>query len=275
MQIANYESAFLYFSHHISFCKLCLKVLYGVLFLALTLSLCSFYAPARERRGRTPAVVRDSVPALPDSARFVRDSIHRADSIHKADSISLLSKSSLEMPAFTNARDSIIENFEEGKRTIYYYGDVKVTYGDMTLTADYMEYDLQTGNLYARGTTDSTGVVTGAPVMTSGGKTYSMAELRYNFKSKKARVTNMITNEADGILHGKNIKMLPDKSINLTKGKYTVCDCEHPHYYLSLSAAKVITKPSQKTVFGPAWPVIEDVPIPIGLPFGFIPKRPG
>ncbi|MBQ2372464.1 MAG: LPS-assembly protein LptD, partial [Bacteroidales bacterium] len=43
---------------------------------------------------------------------------------------------------------------------------------------------------------------------------------------------------------------------------------------LHLTAAKVMTKPSQKTVFGPAYPVIEDVPLPIGLPFGFIPKRP-
>ena len=60
----------------------------------------------------------------------------------------------------------------------------------------------------------------------------------------------MVTQEQDGILHGKNIKMMPDKSINITNGKYTVCDAEHPHYYLHLTAAKVMTKPSQKTVFG-------------------------
>ena len=84
----------------------------------------------------------------------------------------------------------------------------------------------------------------------------------------------MVTQEQDGILHGKNIKMMPDHSINITHGKYTVCDCEEPHYYLHLTAAKVMTKPTQKTVFGPAYPVIADVPLPIGLPFGFIPKRP-
>ena len=278
MQIANYDLIFLYFSPHIHLCKRLPKVLFYGLFIFLFVLLCSLPSPAREkktpRKGKGRIEVKDSVPVLSDSARAVLDSIHRSDSIRRADSLEILNKSSLEMPAFTDAKDSIIENFVEGHRVIYYYGDVKVTYGDMTLTADYMEYDLQTGNLYARGTTDSTGVTKGAPVMTSGGKTYSMEEMRYNFKSKKARVTNMITNEQDGILHGKNIKMMPDQSINLTKGKYTVCDLEHPHYYLSLSAAKVITKPSQKTVFGPAWPVIEDVPIPIGLPFGFIPKRP-
>ena len=214
------------------------------------------------------------VPVLTDSMRAVRDSIAHADSIRKADSLSILSKSSLDVPAFTAARDSIVEDFSNGKKMIYYYGDVSVTYGNMKLTADYMEYDLATANLYARGTTDTTGTITGRPVMQQGGKSYTMDEVRYNFDSQKARITNMVTQEQDGILHGKNIKMMPDRSINITHGKYTVCDCEEPHYYLHLTAAKVMTRPAQKTVFGPAYPVIADVPLPIGLPFGFIPKRP-
>lgn len=205
----------------------------------------------------------------------LRDSISRPDTaVLQTDSVALLSKSSLERPAFSTARDSIIEDFSDGRQMIYYYGDVTVTYGDMKLTADYMEYDLKTQTVYAKGTADSLGNVTGQPTMTQGGKTYTMEELRYNFETRKARITNIITQEADGILHGRNIKMMPDNSINITDGKYTVCDCDHPHYYLKLTAAKVITKPSQKTVFGPAYPVIMDVPLPIGLPFGFVPKRP-
>ena len=213
-------------------------------------------------------------PVMSDSLRAVRDSIHRADSIKSVDSLSMLRKSSLESPAFTVARDSIIEDFSDGKKMIYYYGEVSVEYGNMKLTADYMEYDLGTATLYARGTKDTTGVITGMPVMEQAGKTYTMEEVRYNFETQKARITNMVTQEQDGILHGKNIKMMPDRSINMTHGKYTVCDCEEPHYYLHLTAAKVMTRPSQKTVFGPAYPVIADVPLPIGLPFGFIPKRP-
>ena len=215
-----------------------------------------------------------AVPFISDSLRFVRDSIHKADSVKAADSLQMLHKSSLEAPAFTVAKDSIIEDFSDGKQMIYYYGDVSVTYGNMKLTADYMEYDLKTATLYARGTKDSTGVIKGMPVMEQGQKTYTMEEVRYNFETQKARITNMVTQEQDGILHGKNIKMMPDRSINMTHGKYTVCDCDEPHYYLHLTAAKVMTQPSQKTVFGPAYPVIADVPLPIGLPFGFIPKRP-
>ena len=216
---------------------------------------------------RNTDIQKDSIPA-------VSDTVSRNDSVSRADSVDLLKKSSLDAPAFTAARDSIVEDFSNGKRMIYYYGDASVTYGNLKLTADYMEYDLKTATLYARGTKDSTGVITGKPVMTQGNKTYEMEEVRYNFETMKARITNMVTQEQDGILHGKNIKMMPDHSINITHGRYTVCDCEEPHYYLQLSAAKVMTKPSQKTVFGPAWPVIEGVPLPIAIPFGFIPKRP-
>ena len=228
----------------------------------------------RSREIQEVALDSAAAPVIPDSLRHVRDSIHRADSVKAADSLQMLHKSSLEAPAFTVAKDSIIEDFSDGKQMIYYYGDVSVTYGNMKLTADYMEYDLKTATLYARGTKDTTGVIKGMPVMEQGKKTYTMEEVRYNFETQKARITNMVTQEQDGILHGRNIKMMPDRSINMTHGKYTVCDCDEPHYYLHLTAAKVMTHPSQKTVFGPAYPVIADVPLPIGLPFGFIPKRP-
>ena len=92
-------------------------------------------------------VHNDSLIAINDSLRFVKDSIARADSIFRQDSLSMLSKSSLEAPAFTVAKDSIIEDFSNGKRLIYYYGDVSVTYGNMKLTADYMEYDLNSSTL--------------------------------------------------------------------------------------------------------------------------------
>lgn len=226
--------------------------------------------------------------SLPDTLKLPRaDSLvtPRADSLvtprtdslgaARADSLDLLKKSSLERPAFSTAKDSIITDFTGGKRLVYYYGGATVTYQDMKLTADYLEYDMLNNTVFARGRKDLvTGEMTGLPEMTQGSQTYKMDELRYNFTSQKARVTNMVTKESDGLLQGKKIKMLPDKSINMRDGIYTVCDLEEPHYYLKLSMAKVITKPSQKTVFGPAWPVVGGVTVPIGLPFGFVPKKP-
>lgn len=210
-----------------------------------------------------------------DSLGFRRDSLARADSLARRDSLDMLNKSSLDRPAFSNARDSIVEVFSDGQRMVYYYGDVKVTYQNMELTAEYMEYNMNTGEVFARGVLDNeTGEWKGQPVMTQGKDKYEMEQLRYNFNSQKARITNMVTTDDEGILHGHNIKMLPDRSINIKNGQYTVCDAEEPHYYLSLSSAKVITKPTQKTVFGPAHPVIEGVPLPVFIPFGFIPKKP-
>ena len=212
----------------------------------------------------------------PDSLELARrDSLRQVDSLRRLDSLSLLGKSSLEVPAFSSAADSMISDFSNGRRLIYYYGATSVKYQDMELTANYMEYDMNSGVVYACGVYDSLeGVWNGRPVMTQGKQTYNMEEVRYNFNTRKARIKNMITNDDEGILHGRDIKMMEDHSINLSHGKYTVCDADDPHYYIDLSVGKVISQ-TKTTVFGPAHLVIEDVHLPfIGLPFGFIPKRP-
>jgi len=239
----------------------------------LALALAATCLPTRAQVASLPDTLKEQQIVPPPQL----DSLVRADSLRTAqtDSLDLLHKSSLERPAFSTAKDSIITDFRNGRRLIYYYGGATVTYQNMKLTADYLEYDMLTNTVFARGQKDlATGEMVGLPEMTEGGQTYKMDELRYNFTTQKARITNMITKESEGLLQGKKIKMMPDKSINLRDGIYTVCDLEEPHYYLKLSMAKVVTKPSQKTVFGPAWPVVAGVPVPIGLPFGFVPKKP-
>lgn len=204
------------------------------------------------------------------------DSLAKADSLFRLDSLNQLSYSSLKQPAFSNARDSIVEVFTDGKRMIHYYGEVTVKYQDMTLTAERMDYDMNTGVVYARGVLDTlTGEWKGLPVMVQGKQSYKMHEIRYNFNSQKVSIKQALTQEDEGLLHGQHIKIMPDKSMNVEHGKYTVCDLEHPHYWMELSVAKVVTKPTRKTVFGPAHLVVADVHIPfIGIPFGFIPKKP-
>ena len=248
--------------------------LYPALVAILLAAVC-MVAPARVVR-QLPDSLK-SFRSLPDSIQHRADSLHRADSIATArrDSLEMVGKSSLERPAFSTAKDSIITDFSDGKRMIYYYGGATVTYQNMKLTADYLEYDLLTNTVFACGRKNpATGEMEGLPEMTEGGQTYKMDELRYNFDTRKARITNMITKESEGLLQGKKIKMQPDKSINLRDGVYTVCDLEEPHYCLRLSMAKVVTQPSQKTVFGPAWPVVAGVPVPLVLPFGFVPQKP-
>lgn len=177
-------------------------------------------------------------------------------------------------PAFSVARDSIIEDFSGGKKMIYYYGDVSVRYENIELKADYMEYNLDTRTVYASGIKDTSGVLRGKPVLKEGSQSYTMESVFYNFESKKARITNMITQESEGFLHGTNIKKLADNSINISKGKYTTCDLDHPHFYLRMTKARMVTQPKRVTVFGPAYLVLEDVPVPFALPFGFVPEKP-
>lgn len=252
-------------------------------------------------RGRTlrgaaagaSAFVRDSVPAVPVFGDTVAltvpdtpmamdtlaapDSLMAPDSLAVTDSLAAVDtvRGMLDMPAFSTAVDSVIEDFSSGRKMIYYYGDVSVTYGDMVLKAEYMEYDLDHQVVYAAGVADTAGVITGKPEMTQGGKTYAMDNVFYNFKTSKARIKNMVTQEEDGILRGDNLNMMPDRSVNISGGKYSVCDLEHPHFYLRMTKAKIETEPKQKTVFGPAYLVLGDVPLyPLMLPFGFVPKRP-
>ncbi len=180
-------------------------------------------------------------------------------------------KGAIERPAFSTARDSVIEDLE--KNIIYYFGNVTATYGDMELKADYMAYDMDKNIVYAKGTKDPvTDSIIGKPVMTDKGKSYTMDEVY--FTSQKAKIKNMVTQQDDGRLLGEKLKLMPDQSFNIAGGKYTVCDAEHPHYYLKMTAAKVITEPKQKTMFGPAYVVLGDVPLPIALPFGFVPEMP-
>jgi len=180
----------------------------------------------------------------------------------------------IEAPAFSAARDSVIEDFSAGRKMLYYYGNVSVTYEKMKITAGFMAYDVDNATVFARGIPDTAGVFTEQPVMNDGEKTYEMEECFYNFNTRKARVKNAKTDDSQGILRGEKIKMMPDKSINIKGGKFTVCDAEHPHYYLKMTTAKVETEPKQKTVFGPAYVVLADVPLPAILPFGFVPSRP-
>lgn len=200
-----------------------------------------------------------------------RDSLRRDTTSIKKDT--LAPKGSITSPAFTGAKDSIIEDFSNGKKIIYYYGDVTVRYGNMELKAAYMEYNLDTKTVYAAGVKDTSGVLQGMPVMKEGAAEYKMETVYYNFESKKAKITEMITQEAEGFLHGTVLKKMPDNSINISKGKYTTCDLKHPHFYLQLTNAKVVNQPNKVTVFGPAYLVVEDVPTPFALPFGFVPNQ--
>jgi lipopolysaccharide assembly outer membrane protein LptD (OstA) len=205
--------------------------------------------------GKTPA----------DSTALANDSLRR-DSV-KVDSVKVEKKSALTSPVTYSANDSIV--FEEGGFA-HLYGDGKVNYEKIELTAQTITMNMDSSTVFARGTEDSLGVVTGQPVFKDGDTSYDTKTIRYNFKSKKGIISNVVTQQGEGYVVGNNAKKGPNDELFMQDGIYTTCDNhEHPHFYLQLTKAKV--RPKKNVVTGPAYLVVEDVPLPLAVPFFFFP----
>ena len=168
--------------------------------------------------------------------------------------------------------DSTIQDLKNNK--VYYYGGAKVVYGDITIEADYIEFDFEKRTVYAKGMPDSTGKIQGKPIFYEGDSKYFSEEMTFNFETKKGIITKVFTEDAMGYIHGNKIKKMDDNTINIKSGSYTTCsNPEHPHYEFHFGKAKVI--PDDKIVTGPAYFKLEETPLPIGVPFGIFPNTKG
>lgn len=157
-----------------------------------------------------------------------------------------------------------------GRNTALMYGEGKVNYGDMKLDAAEIELDLKTNTVYAVGATDTAGEVIGSPVFEEGGSTYETKTMRYNFKTKKGYITDVITQQGEGYLTGGQTKKTEGDDYYIQNGRYTTCDDhECPHFYLQLTKAKV--RPKKNIVTGPAYMVLAGLPLPLAIPFGYFP----
>lgn len=176
-------------------------------------------------------------------------------------------KDPLDAPVVYEASDSIV--FTRGGFA-HLYGNGKVNYQNIELTSAVITMNMDSSTVFARGVEDSTGVATGTPVFKDGETPYESEIMRYNFKTKKGFINSIITQQGEGYVTSEEAKKGPNDEIYMRHGKYTTCDDhEHPHFYLKLSMAKV--RPKKNVVFGPAQLVVEDVPLPIAVPFGFFP----
>ena len=145
-----------------------------------------------------------------------------------------------------------------------------VRYGDIEIQADSMVFDMENNLLYAIGVTDTaTGQVNGSPVFKQGSNEFKSDELTYNFKTTKARVRNIITQQDEGIIHSTYAKLLEDGTSNIAQSTYSTCDADPPHFYINMPKARVY--PGEKIVSGPANLVVEGIPLPLIIPFGYFP----
>ncbi len=177
------------------------------------------------------------------------------------------SKSTLDYPVDYTAQDSITFDYSISRAILY--GDATVDYDNLNLEADIISMSLDSSLVHAMGRTDSTGEEVGKPVFMQGGDTYEPDSISYNFKSKRAFVSNVYTQQGEGFLISEESKRDSTGIMYLRSGKYTTCDDENPHFYMRLTRAKV--RPGEKVIFGPAYLVVEDVPLPLAVPYGFFP----
>lgn len=190
------------------------------------------------------------------------------DSI-RADSINRAKKKGIDAPVVYSADDSLV--YDAQTKNAKLYGNSEVKYENMDLKSDKIRMNLDSSLVRATGTADSTqkGGLKGRPVFVMGADNYDTDTITFNFKTKKGIVENAFTKQEDGFLRSKISKRTSTGDVYLAHGRYTTCDKEHPDFYISLSRAKV--RPGKDVVFGPAYLVVADVPLPFAIPYGFFP----
>jgi hypothetical protein len=170
-----------------------------------------------------------------------------------------------------SARDSM--RFEVLSQKLYLFGDAKVEFEDIALTAGYVELDLKNNYVIAGGAIDSTGKIGYKPVLKQEEEDITADTIKYDIKNKKGLMKNISTVQGDGYITSETAKRDSNNIYYIKNGKYSTCNLEHPHFYINMTRMKVI--PDDKIVTGPAYLVLGNVPTPLAIPFGFFPNKRG
>ncbi|WP_460885374.1 putative LPS assembly protein LptD [Rhabdobacter roseus] len=189
----------------------------------------------------------------------------RADSLRTD---SLARQSDLTATVEYTAEDSTIMEVDD--KQVHLYGNAEVKYGTINLKANYIRLNWVTNELFAQGTLDTTTKkMVGEPVFQDGAESYTTKEIRYNFKTKKAFIRGVITQQGEGNIRGNTVKKDDQNNLYIQGSIYTTCNLTHPHFFINAPRIKLVD--NKQVVSGPFNIVIADVPLPVGLPFGFFP----
>lgn len=231
-----------------------------------------------------------AVAAMADSlAVLVRDSLNHdslgldtLDSLHlaiylrnkaiddsiRADSVNRQKKNGIDAPVHYTSQDSLVY-FADIKKA-FLFGNSNVKYEDMDLTAEKIDMQLDSSLVHATGAMDTAKKERfGLPIFLMGSDKYETDTMRFNFKTKRGLIQNAYTEQQDGFLVSERSKRDKDGNFYLKHGRYTTCDDPEPDFYLALSRAKV--RPGKEVIFGPAYLVVQDIPMPFAIPYGFFP----
>ena len=179
------------------------------------------------------------------------------------------SKNALDLPVNYSAEDSITFDYVNSRANLY--GGSKVQYQNLELEADIINIAIDSSLVHATGRADSLGNVTGKPLFRQGSDEYEPDSISYNFKTRKAFISNVYTQQGEGYMKSLDGKRDSSGTMYVKKAFYSTCDAEHPHFYLNMTRAKM--RPGKDVVFGPTYLVVCDVPLPLAIPYGFFPFK--
>ncbi len=200
-----------------------------------------------------------------------RKNLAKTDTLKKSLPDSLKGNNDLQNTVVYSATDSTVMDTQN--QVVYLYGEAKVTYGDVLLEADFIKLNWDKNEVFAKGTKDTaTNKTKGKPVFKQGGEPYDADEIKYNFKSRKAIIKGLITKQGDAYVQGVSVKKDNEDNLYIRNAIYTTCDLAHPHYNIRASKIKMVGK--KEIVAGPFHFELNELPLPIGLPFGFFPYKP-
>ena len=184
------------------------------------------------------------------------------------DSMNRQKKNGIDAPVKYSANDSL--TYEAGTGTAHLYGNSHVEYQNMDLKSEKIYMVLDSSLVHATGIKDSaSNQLSGTPVFKMGSDEYQSDTMAFNFKTKKGLISQVYTQQEDGYLTSELSKRGGNGDLYLQHGRYTTCDDPHPDFYIAMSRAKV--RPGKDVVFGPAYLVVCDVPLPLAIPYGFFP----
>ncbi|MFM6936313.1 MAG: LPS-assembly protein LptD, partial [Aquirufa sp.] len=133
----------------------------------------------------------------------------------------------LQTTVFYSAVDSTV--LDADKQVVHLYGNAKVKYGEISLESSYIRLDWDKNEVYAIGQYDSTAhKMTGLPVFTQGADKYDSDEIRYNFKTKRAAIKGIVTQQGEGFVQGKTVKKDEEDNLYIRNAIYTTCNLSHP-----------------------------------------------
>ncbi|CAN5391994.1 putative LPS assembly protein LptD [soil metagenome] len=215
-------------------------------------------------------VINPKVDLPTQKAEFRADTVgSKTDTLkNRTDSLSRKRKSDIATTIRYSARDSINSSLD--RKIVHLYGDATIHYGDIELIAEEITIDYEKSTISANGKLDSLGRRVGFPIFTNGGEKYETKDIVYNFKNKKARISEVVTTQGDGFIHSLAAFKNEKNELLTLRNAYTTCNLAHPHYQIIASKAKAI--PGDQIVVGPFHMEVNDVPLPLGFVFGIFPS---